>query len=418
MAELKRSIGLGRGTFMMVNIVLGAGLLTLPGLAAEAAGPSAMIYWLACALAAIPLLGVFAILGSRIPSSGGIPDWAKQAFGRYGYYPCILLFLGAVAVGLPSIAITGGHYIAASIGGEVHLYAVALILAATLINALSPEIAGRISTAVASTLLAALVLMAVIGLLIVTPIETEGALISADGVSMDRFGFVFAMIFFAFTGWEVASNLGGEFRDPRRHFPLAIALSFLVAVGLYLLLAFVVMAAGPRAAVAAPFAILFEEAGGTLAGGAVSAMAAALIFANLSAAIWAVSRLVFAIASEGILPKALAELRSDAPVRAVGATVATLLFVVGLSFAGFLNLKQLLSAAGFNFLLLYAISALVLITLAEGWRDRSLGGLAMVIVSAITLNLPSDSLQYPALLVALGLATAWFKRRRASLPAA
>ena len=57
MADLNKSIGLWQGTGMMLNIVLGAGLLTLPGLALMVAGDAALTIWIACALAAAPLLG-------------------------------------------------------------------------------------------------------------------------------------------------------------------------------------------------------------------------------------------------------------------------------------------------------------------------------------------------------------------------
>ena len=117
MADLSRSIGLARGTFMMLNIVLGAGLLTLPGLAAQSAGMAAPWIWVTCAMVAVPLLAVFAILGRDYPSSGGIPAWVRTSFGDWAYIPSILLFLGAVSVGLPSIAMTGGHYASAIFGG-------------------------------------------------------------------------------------------------------------------------------------------------------------------------------------------------------------------------------------------------------------------------------------------------------------
>ena len=43
MPELRRSLGVLNGTAMMLNIVLGAGLLTLPGLARIATGDAALL---------------------------------------------------------------------------------------------------------------------------------------------------------------------------------------------------------------------------------------------------------------------------------------------------------------------------------------------------------------------------------------
>ena len=50
MTTLSKSLGVVRGTGLMLNIAVGAGLLALPGLAVEAAGDQALWSWLACAM--------------------------------------------------------------------------------------------------------------------------------------------------------------------------------------------------------------------------------------------------------------------------------------------------------------------------------------------------------------------------------
>ena len=65
------------------------------------AGDAALTIWIACALAAAPLLAIFAVLGRRYPDAGGVAAIMKRPFGDAGYVPATFLFLGAVAVGLP-----------------------------------------------------------------------------------------------------------------------------------------------------------------------------------------------------------------------------------------------------------------------------------------------------------------------------
>src|SRR5947209_4643472 len=125
--RLTKSLGLFRGTALMMNIVIGAGLLTLPGLAIKIAGANAFAAWVLCAASAFPLLAVFIVLGSRYPQAGGISAYAQRAFGRFGGLAASLLFLGAVIFGLPSIALTGGHYLSAIFGGTPHLFALGLL---------------------------------------------------------------------------------------------------------------------------------------------------------------------------------------------------------------------------------------------------------------------------------------------------
>jgi amino acid efflux transporter len=63
--DLKKSIGIFGGAAVMMNIVIGAGLLTLPGLAIKVSGRNAFAAWMVCAMAALPLLAVFIVLGRR-----------------------------------------------------------------------------------------------------------------------------------------------------------------------------------------------------------------------------------------------------------------------------------------------------------------------------------------------------------------
>ena len=412
MAELKRSIGLARGTFMMLNIVLGAGLLTLPGLAAQSAGSAAPWIWVTCALVAVPLLAVFAILGRDHPSSGGIPAWVRTSFGDWAYIPSILLFLGAVSVGLPSIAMTGGHYASAIFGGDVHLLAAGLIAGATLVNLVSAEVAGRINAAIASMLLFVLVGMAIVGLATTDVATATSASLAAPVMDISTFGVTFMMIFFAFTGWEVAANLAGEFKSPERTFPWAVALSFLAAVTLYLALAFVVLAAGPSAHGPAPFAAIFSERFGEAGAWSISLIATLLVFANLSAAIWAVSRLVFSVSQDMVLPAALAHVTRGVPLRAVLTTTAVLLLVTALSGNGAFSLSVLLEAAGQNFLLLYGAAAAALITLGRRKGHKVLGVVSIGLVTALLASRPIEALNYPLALVLVGLIIAMARTRR------
>lgn len=412
MTELDRSLGAFRGAAMMLNIVLGAGLLTLPGLAVMAVGAAAPLVWLACALAAVPLLWVFALLGQRHADAGGLAAIMQRAFGPWGRIPATFLFLGAVALGLPAIALTGGHYMSALIGGPEALHAAWLLVLAVGVNFLSAEVAGRINAAIASALVAMIVAIAVLGWIAVRP-GPAVVLEAADAwPGTAPFVAAFMMVFFAFTGWEVGANLTGEFRNPQRDVPRAMALSFVVAVALYLLLAGIVTAAGPVGADAAPFARIFDQHFGAPGRIGVAAVSVLLIFANLSAAIWAVSRMVWSAARDGLLPAPLVRLRGGVPLAAVGLTAGTLLAVIGATAAGWLDLGHLLEAAGQNFLLLYAGSAIALLRLGLRPWHRWLAAGSLVLVAAVMAARLGEGLIYPLTLTAAGLLVASLSVRR------
>lgn len=411
MDELKKTIGPWRGTAMMLNIVLGAGLLTLPGLAAQAAGSAALLVWAFCALAALPLLVVFALLGRDHPDAGGLAAFLRKAFGAFGYVPATFIFLGAVVVGLPAIALTGGFYAAAAIGGPPHLYAALLILFAMAGNLASPEVASRINTAIASVILLVLIAITVVGWMVVEPSAETLQASTQDIPDVATLGLVFMMVFFAFTGWEVAANLSGEFREPRRNIPIAMGMSFVVAIGLYLALSVLVAAAGPVGANEAPFASIFGAEFGPSGVLAMSAVAVVIIFANLSAALWAVSRMVYSAATERLLFAPFARISNGAPLNAVFLTTGALLSVVFLSYEGWLDLGGLLAIAGQNFLLLYAGAGAAMIPLGRKLWHRALGWGCLVLVAVLMAGRGLEGLYYPAILIGAGLAVAFVRSR-------
>ncbi|MEM0948549.1 MAG: amino acid permease [Pseudomonadota bacterium] len=407
MAELKKTIGAWRGTAMMLNIVLGAGLLTLPGLAMKEAGDAALLVWLACAAASIPLLYVFAIIGREHPDAGGIATLIRKGLGDMGYVPAVLLFLGAVAVGLPSIALTGGHYAASVFGGSADTYALVLILAAFAVNLLSPERASGLNAALASVVVGFLIAIAVVGWATVKPDLTSITVVPAKMPEFSTFTLAFMMVFFAFTGWEVAANLSGEFQNPRRDFPLAMGLSFVVALTLYLVLAVLVAAYGPGAANAAPFTAILGASFGAWGEIPVGIVATLLVFANLTAAVWAVSRMVCSAGRDGVLPGKLATVSKGVPSNAVGLTGAVLISVVFASMFGWVHLEELLAAAGQNFILLYAGAALALLRLTSKSEHRILALLSLALVALIVSGRGLEGIVYPAGLAGLGLAIAF-----------
>ena len=75
---LKKTIGLYGAVSLALGIVLGAGMLSLPGLVYRESGGWAVFAWLLDAALVVPLLFVFAALGRRFPSAGGVAgSWGR-----------------------------------------------------------------------------------------------------------------------------------------------------------------------------------------------------------------------------------------------------------------------------------------------------------------------------------------------------
>jgi amino acid efflux transporter len=403
MSGLRKPLTVVRGTAVMLNIVVGAGLLALPGLAFRDAGPYAFLSWVFCAVAAAPLLGVFLILGRRYPDAGGVARFAELAFGRPGYAAASLVLLGAVVFGLPSIALTGGHYAALLTGGSPHLAALALLLAATLMHVLSSTMVARANTVLAGVTITAITGLLLAGLLLLP--AGEGNIAPLVRPSVGEMAIIFSpfmMIFFAFTGWEVAAGLSEEFKRPKRDFPLAMAGSFVITVLLYLGVALLVQRLSPARDFETAFAQVAEAALGPLGSQATALLATVVIFANLSGAIWAVSRLVFSLSRERFLPTALQKTRGGTPWLAVAATTCALTLVLSLDWLGYIGLGRMLALAGQNFLVLYGIAALGLLREARRWPERILSLLIFAVVAGM-VALQGPSALYPAALLLAGV---------------
>src|SRR5690349_13654969 len=70
-----------QGAALYVGAVLGTGVIALPALAAEAAGPASLLAWLALVMLSVPLAATFAALGARYPDAGGVSTYVRNAFG-------------------------------------------------------------------------------------------------------------------------------------------------------------------------------------------------------------------------------------------------------------------------------------------------------------------------------------------------
>jgi amino acid efflux transporter len=100
------------GTALYVGAVLGPGVLLIPALAAEAAGPASVLAWVGLLALSAPLAITFAALGVRHPEAGGTAAYARAAFGSRAGAVTGWWFLSGVLIGAPAVALIGGFYVA------------------------------------------------------------------------------------------------------------------------------------------------------------------------------------------------------------------------------------------------------------------------------------------------------------------
>ena len=145
---------------MTIGAVIGAGILVLPAIAAEIAGPASLVSWLLMGLISLPMLAAIAQMSSRYPDSGGIAAYARQAFGSgMGRLTGFLIF-SAMPIGLPPTALIGANYLSSLFGwgaGAAHIAAGALILTAVTLNLRGIELSGKSQLFIVSAILSILI---------------------------------------------------------------------------------------------------------------------------------------------------------------------------------------------------------------------------------------------------------------------
>ncbi|TDD47638.1 amino acid permease [Nonomuraea terrae] len=220
-------MGTAQGAALLVGAVLGPGMLVLPHLAADAAGPASVLAWAGMLALSVPVALTFAALGARYPGGGGVAAVVGLAFGRHAAAVAGWWFFGAVPIGTVAGVLVGGAYVEASLGVDATLAAWLILAAAFAANTAGLRTSGRLQIG----LVALLVVLLATAVLTAAPHAdaarfTPFAPYGAAGVAGAA-----GVLMFAFVGWEAASHLSGEFADRRRG-PLRATVVTLVVIGL------------------------------------------------------------------------------------------------------------------------------------------------------------------------------------------
>lgn len=291
-----------QGTALYIGAVLGTGVIALPALAANAAGPASLLAWLALVLLSIPLAATFSALGARYPDSGGVATCVERAFGPYPAAVVGWCFLFAVPVGGPAAALFAGAYVQAAVGGggsTAMLTAFALVLGVALVNWFGVTVSGKVQVFVAGLLIAFLVTAVCasfphLQLQNLHPFAPHGWL---------AVGSAAGLLVWSFAGWEAMTYLAAEFRQPARDMPRAAAAAVVVIGVLYFAVAAAtILMLGPLAgSTAAPLSLLLAGIGGPVK--LLAAVAALLLTAGTMNAYFAgAAKLGAALGRDGALP--------------------------------------------------------------------------------------------------------------------
>ncbi len=415
-AGLKRVLSWREGAGFTIAAVLGSGILVLPALTANLAGPGSLLAWAIMAILIAPLAWVLGRLAAAYPHAGGIAEFVRQAFGARLGRLTGLLYIATVPMGAPVAALIGAAYLGAAIGlphAGVMAAAAAMLFLSILLNVLGVEFSGRT------------IVFVVIGISLILLL---GVVTAIPHLRLANFspwlphgiwpvGKDVALLFWAFVGWEMLAHMTEEFKNPARDVMRAMFVAMVVVDLLYLSAAVATVGThtyGPGRtanALADLVGLTLGRSGEILVG----ILGWLISYGTIHTYVAGFSRLVYAEARIGNLPRWLHQLhpRRRTPTRILWLHAVPWTIVMLWTYLSGVSLATLIAWPSAVFIVLYILAMASGFRLLDPLQERVLAAIG-VLVSFGALLFLGWTMLYPGAVLLLG---GIFWRRHSVMPA-
>lgn len=329
---LVRRLGQFDATMLVMGGIIGAGIFINPAEVARlSSNPTVIIgVWIVGGIIALAGALVYAELAARRPEVGGQYAYLRDAYGGmpaflYGWSLLLVIQSG----GMAAVAITFARYFRELThlplpDGVVAVAALALL---TVINCLGVRAGGTVQSVLMLLKIGAISLLVGAGWLFTASLPAAPATLSPPlgaGVpgTLAALAITLTPVMFSYGGWQTASFVAGEMRDPRRDLARAMVFGVVGVVILYTAVALVcVTVLGPEALAKSTtpatdvMRLALGEFGATLI--ALGIAISALGF--LSQGMLTTPRVYFAMAEDGLFFRQVASVsaRTHAPIVAI-----------------------------------------------------------------------------------------------------
>ncbi|MCJ7685192.1 MAG: amino acid permease [Desulfobacteraceae bacterium] len=316
--ELRRGFGLSTTTYVVIASMIGTGILISPGYMMASLRNYPVIFGLWALGGLLALCGALCVaeLAAALPRAGGEYVYLREA---YGPMPAFLSGWTSFFVGFSApLALTG--YVAASYlltpfqlaedetGQMVKIAAAIIIVAVTL-----PNLVGHRQSAWTQNLTTILKLGLFVVLVVAAFLFGDGHLAHvSQGQSVGKVGLGTAAtqlfyVMFAYSGWNAASYIAGEVKNPAKTLPRSLLLGTGLVIVLYLALNLTFAYAVPLAGVGFDNAeqvpqIAFRNLFGAKASSVFNVVLGLTCIATVSAFIITGPRIYYAMAKDGLFP--------------------------------------------------------------------------------------------------------------------
>lgn len=385
--------------------MIGAGIFSVFGPAAAAAGSGLLIGLVIAAIVAYCNAVASAQLAAVYPASGGTYVYGRERLGHWWGFAAGWSFLIGKTASCAAMAMTVAAYAITESATAQRVVAIVVVAVITWLNCRGVTRTVQVTRVLVVSSLTCLGIL-VGAILFAGTIDTTSRLY--DGWSdHGLYGILQAggLIFFAFAGYARIATMGEEVVNPRVTLPRAIPLALLITVAVYLVVAIVALLAAGSARLAesdAPLLVAVQAAGvgeiGWLVrvGGFVAASGALL------GLIAGIGRTGLAMARHGDLPAPLA--RVD-PVHLVPVIAQVVVGVVVCLVLLVADLRGAIGFSSFGVLLYYTIANFAAWTQPVEDRrwPRWLQAVGIVGCLTLAITLPPVSVVLGIVVLAIGV---------------
>ncbi len=392
---LLRQLGLISATALVISNMVGTGIFTGTGYLAGELGSPSLVLWIWVVGGICAFLGAicYSELGINFPSSGGEYVYLTRAFGpTWGFMTGWASFFAGFSAPIAAAALAFseylGHFFPAVLQqnarviagsgdwtlrlGGAQALACGLVAVFTVLNIFGVHRVARVQNVL--TGMKILVLLLFIGLGFIAgqgSFEHFSMSTARDAPTSLSAQFAVSLVFVyvAYSGWNAATYVAEELRQPARTLPMALGIGTALVMALYLALNLVFIYAAPVEQLSG------HEAVGAFAASRLFGPEAAGIFAGLMAlsllstvnAMFTVGpRVYYAMAGNGAFPAIAGKVhpRFHTPVAAI---VAQAICTMLMTLTPFLQLMQYIGIT-LNLFAAISVASLFVFRRRAGWQ--------------------------------------------------
>ena len=407
---LLRQLGVVSATALVVSNMIGTGIFTTTGFLAGDLGAASLVLviWLVGAVCALAGALCYSELGVNFPSSGGEYVYLTRAFGpTWGFMTGWISFFAGFSAPIAAAALAFADYIgyffpatrqenaiyrvgsgayAIELGGA-QLAACALIGFFTLLNFFGIQRVARLQNVLTAIKVLVLVSFILLGLAAGSGSWehfSQPATRTSSHPLAAQFAISLFFIYVSYSGWNAATYVAEELKQPARTLPIALAVGTALVAVLYIGLNIVFIYATPLESMKGEVAIGALAASrlfGPEVAGLFSALMALSLVSTVNAMVTIGPRVYYAMAKNGAFFAAAARVsrRWHTPIFAIACQGATAMLITATPF------PDLLMYIGFtlNFSAVMSVISLVVFRRRANWQRLRVVSFAWPLIPAL-----------------------------------